>query len=64
MIAVLDALGLERALVVGHSLGAYIASALAAAHPDRVAGLVLVDGGLPIPGRRSGATRRCSCAPS
>nr|MDQ2897560.1 alpha/beta hydrolase [Actinomycetota bacterium] len=50
MIAVLDALDLERALVVGHSLGAYIAAALAAAHPERVTGLVLVDGGLTIPG--------------
>lgn len=50
MIAVLDAHGLERALIVGHSLGAYIASALATAHPDRVAGLVLVDGGLTVPG--------------
>lgn len=50
MIAVLDAIGLPRALVVGHSLGAYVASALATAHPDRVAGLVLVDGGLTVPG--------------
>jgi pimeloyl-ACP methyl ester carboxylesterase len=50
MVAVLDALALPRALVVGHSLGAYIASALAAAHPERVAGLVLVDGGLTVPG--------------
>ncbi len=50
MLAVLDALGLPRALVVGHSLGAYIAAALATAHPERVAGLVLVDGGLTVPG--------------
>jgi pimeloyl-ACP methyl ester carboxylesterase len=49
MVAVLDALGLGRAIVVGHSLGAYIAAALAIAHPDRVAALVLVDGGLTIP---------------
>jgi pimeloyl-ACP methyl ester carboxylesterase len=49
MIAVIDALGVERAVVVGHSLGAYIAAALAIAHADRVEALVLVDGGLTIP---------------
>ena len=49
MLAVLDAAGLHRAVVVGHSLGAYIAARLAVRHPDRVASLVLVDGGLTIP---------------
>ena len=49
MVAVLDAVGLERAVVVGHSLGAYIAARLATAHPERVTRLVLVDGGLTIP---------------
>lgn len=49
-LAVLDALGLESAIVTGHSLGAYIAARLAVRHPDRVRGLVLVDGGLTIPG--------------
>lgn len=52
MVAVLDALELERPVVVGHSLGAYVAAALADAHPDRVASLVLVDGGLSIPEAR------------
>ncbi|WP_353827465.1 alpha/beta hydrolase [Agromyces sp. SYSU T0242] len=46
---VLDALGIDRALVVGHSMGAFVTVRFAAAHPDRVAGVVLVDGGLPIP---------------
>lgn len=50
LLAVLDALGLARSLLVGHSLGAYIAARFAVEHPDRVAGLVLLDGGLPIPG--------------
>ena len=38
-----------RAFVVGHSMGAFVTVRFAAAHPDRVAGVVLVDGGLPIP---------------
>jgi pimeloyl-ACP methyl ester carboxylesterase len=49
MVAVLDHFDLRRAVIAGHSLGAYIAAALATAHPDRVSGLVLVDGGLTIP---------------
>ena len=50
MVAVLDTAGLDRAVVVGHSLGAYIAARLAVRHPERVTRLVLVDGGLTIPG--------------
>ncbi len=49
MVAVLDHFALQPAVVVGHSLGAYIAAGLAIAHPDRVRSLVLVDGGLTIP---------------
>lgn len=52
MLAVLDHFGLQRAVVAGHSLGAYIAARLATEHPDRVERLVLVDGGLAIPGSR------------
>lgn len=36
----LEALGIERAILVGHSLGALMAGAFAAAHPDKLAGLV------------------------
>ena len=50
LLAVLDAFGLERAVFVGHSLGAYIVAKLGADHPERVQAPVLVDGGLPIPG--------------
>ena len=41
VIALMDALGIERAVVAGHSHGATIARRVAADHPDRVAGCVL-----------------------
>ncbi|MBX6362784.1 MAG: alpha/beta hydrolase [Gemmatimonadetes bacterium] len=41
--AAVDGLGLERFVLVGHSMGASVALAYASAHPDRVAGLLLVD---------------------
>ncbi len=40
-LAAIDARGAQRAIVVGHSLGAAVAAWLAAARPDRVAALVL-----------------------
>ncbi len=44
-VAVLDALAIERAMVVGHSMGGTHAIRLAAAHPDRVERLVIIDAG-------------------
>ena len=41
VLAVLDDAGLERAVLVGQSVGASAALALAVAHPSRVAGVVL-----------------------
>ena len=41
-LATLDAHGIRRATVVGHSLGGTIAAWLAAEHPERVGGLALV----------------------
>jgi lipase len=49
LLAVLDACGLERAVLVGHSLGAYVVARFAADHPERVRAAVLVDGGLTNP---------------
>ena len=46
VIAVLDHTGLARVVLVGHSMGAFVASVAAARHPDRVGALVAVDGGL------------------
>jgi pimeloyl-ACP methyl ester carboxylesterase len=45
----LDFQQVDRAVVVGHSMGAFVAVWLAHLYPDRVDSLVLVDGGLPIP---------------
>jgi lipase len=55
VLALLDHLRLRRPVIAGHSLGAYIACRFAARHPERVASLVLIDGGLPIPGLPPGA---------
>ncbi len=43
VLAAAEALGFERFVLVGHSLGAMVAAALAAQHPTRVAGLLLAD---------------------
>ena len=45
MLAVLDDANVERAVVVGHSMGGAHAMVLAARHPERVSALVLVDVG-------------------
>jgi pimeloyl-ACP methyl ester carboxylesterase len=43
---VLDRLGLDDVVLVGHSMGAFAAALTAATHPERVRAVVLVDGGL------------------
>lgn len=45
-IEVLDALGIREALVMGHSAGGVVAASIAADHPRRVRGVVLVGHGV------------------
>jgi pimeloyl-ACP methyl ester carboxylesterase len=53
-LAAMESRGIERAIMVGHSYGGAIAAWLAAFHPERVAGLVLV----------SAAANRASLVPA
>lgn len=46
--AVLEHLGIERVVAVGHSMGGFVSLVLADRHPERVSALVLVDGGMPL----------------
>lgn len=50
MAAILDACGIERAALGGHSLGGYLSLAFRNVHPDRVAALLLFNTG---PGYKS-----------
>ncbi|HYH48421.1 MAG TPA: alpha/beta fold hydrolase [Acidimicrobiia bacterium] len=49
LVAVLDHVGCDRAVVAGHSMGGYITTRFAADASGRTAGALLVDGGLPLP---------------
>lgn len=42
MVALLDSLGIERAVLVGHSVGGYLSLRFHVCHPERVRALVLV----------------------
>jgi pimeloyl-ACP methyl ester carboxylesterase len=46
--ALIDHFGLGRPLLAGHSMGAFVAMQTVRRHPDRVGGVVLIDGGLPL----------------
>ncbi len=48
-LAVLDALNVEKAIIIGLSMGAFLGSILAAYHPDRVRAAVLMRGTYPVP---------------
>ncbi len=54
-VALIDLLGFEQVVLVGHSFGGIVAALLAAWYPERVRGLVLVDGGAEIPAALRGA---------
>jgi esterase len=56
--AILDALGLARVVLVGHSMGGAHALAFTLAHPDRVARLVVIDTGPSLEAEGSERTRR------
>ena len=43
VVALADALGLDRFVLGGHSMGGYVTLRVAAAHPERLLGLILVD---------------------
>jgi pimeloyl-ACP methyl ester carboxylesterase len=45
IIGLLDHLGLADAIIAGHSMGGLVALQVACDHPDRVAGLMLIDAG-------------------
>ena len=47
VVRVLDHLGLDRAVLVGHSMGAFVAMKTALEFPDRIRAIVLLDGGWP-----------------
>lgn len=51
LLATLDHFGIDKVIFVGHSLGAYIGLDFATYAPERVHGLVLVDGGIALPMR-------------
>jgi lipase len=49
LLAVLDHVGVPSAVLIGHSMGAYVMARLAAENLERADGLILLDGGLPLP---------------
>jgi lipase len=51
LLGVLDDAGVRRAVLVGHSMGAFVLARLAAERPERAGAVVLVDGGLRLPSR-------------
>ena len=59
-LAVLDATGTERAVLVGNSLGGLVGLLLAGSHPERVTGLVLIGASVDIDGVTPSALQRAA----
>lgn len=63
VVAVADAVGAERFVLVGHSMGGQLAQLAAAQHPERVRGLFLLSPvpvtGIPLPDDARGLFRGC-----
>jgi len=55
--AAMRAMGLGPSVIVGHSMGAFVAAALAAQNPELVCGLILIDGGY-VPAISEGAPQQ------
>jgi pimeloyl-ACP methyl ester carboxylesterase len=51
--ALIDELGLDRPVIIGHSLGALIGLYFAAHYPEKLSRLVLIDTGAPLPWKTS-----------
>jgi len=49
MLALVDWVEAERVLVVGHSMGGFVSGTFATTYPERATGVILIDGGLPLP---------------
>lgn len=49
VVRTLDHLGVERGVICGHSMGAFVALKTALLYPERVSALILLDGGWPRP---------------
>jgi pimeloyl-ACP methyl ester carboxylesterase len=58
LLGFIDALGLERVALIGHSMGGHNAMSFAAWHPERVSALVIVDSRPTIPTDRLDRLRR------